>query len=303
MARGWPGRVSSVATSGRRSTALCSSMAPPLCTWRLRARAVLLSLAQVHWGGARDHLVSRRFDSRIILVSLDTDEPAYGGAPRDACRRVGRRDPRGVHGRDVGERGPARWNRHVATLRSFTAFARRHGWLPGDPSAVLERRTEPADRTRAIARSSLERMFAAKTSRCARNSSGGCYTKPPLEHRKCSAPTSQTSTSTTSAYACGARAATATGCTFKPAPHACYPGCSATATPPDLPRRPPPEPRPSPRLAGPMPDHRTRPPVLPTIRVHLQAALAEGEPNRVDAASAAPLRPDAPRRRRVNLPF
>lgn len=58
-----------------------------------------------------------------------------------------------------GECGPATWNRHVATLRSFTAFARRHGWLAGDPAAVLERRTEPADRTKAIARSSLERLF------------------------------------------------------------------------------------------------------------------------------------------------
>ena len=55
--------------------------------------------------------------------------------------------------------GPATWNRHVATLRSFTAFARRHGWLAADPAAVLERRTEPADRTKAIARSSLERLF------------------------------------------------------------------------------------------------------------------------------------------------
>jgi integrase/recombinase XerC/integrase/recombinase XerD len=58
-----------------------------------------------------------------------------------------------------GECGPATWNRHVATLRSFTAFARRHGWLAGDPAAVLERRTEPADRTKAIARSALERLF------------------------------------------------------------------------------------------------------------------------------------------------
>ena len=58
-----------------------------------------------------------------------------------------------------GDCGPATWNRHIATLRSFTAFARRHGWLAGDPAAVLERRTEPADRTKAIARSSLERLF------------------------------------------------------------------------------------------------------------------------------------------------
>lgn len=54
---------------------------------------------------------------------------------------------------------PATWNRHVATLRSFSAHARRRGWMTDDPSAVLERRREPDDRTRAIAESSLERLF------------------------------------------------------------------------------------------------------------------------------------------------
>lgn len=47
-----------------------------------------------------------------------------------------------------GSCAPATWNRHVATLRSFSAFARRRGWLASDPAAVLERRTEPADRTK-----------------------------------------------------------------------------------------------------------------------------------------------------------
>ncbi|HJS93729.1 MAG TPA: site-specific integrase, partial [Solirubrobacteraceae bacterium] len=37
-----------------------------------------------------------------------------------------------------GACAPATWNRHVATLRSFTAYARRQGWLAGDPAAVLE---------------------------------------------------------------------------------------------------------------------------------------------------------------------
>lgn len=54
---------------------------------------------------------------------------------------------------------PATWNRHVATLRSFTAHARRRGWIPDDPAALLERRKEPDDRTKAIAESSLERLF------------------------------------------------------------------------------------------------------------------------------------------------
>lgn len=58
-----------------------------------------------------------------------------------------------------GSCAPATWNRHVATLRSFAAFARRRGWLASDPAGGLERRTEPADRTKAIAASSLERLF------------------------------------------------------------------------------------------------------------------------------------------------
>ncbi len=53
----------------------------------------------------------------------------------------------------------ATWNRHVATLRSFTAHARRRGWTAEDPAAALERRREPDDRTKAIAESLLERLF------------------------------------------------------------------------------------------------------------------------------------------------
>ena len=58
-----------------------------------------------------------------------------------------------------GACAPATWNRHVATLRSFTAHARRRGWIVDDPAAVLERRREPEDRTKSIAASSLERLF------------------------------------------------------------------------------------------------------------------------------------------------
>lgn len=54
---------------------------------------------------------------------------------------------------------PATWNRHVATLRSFTAHARRRGWIAADPATVLDRRREPDDRTRAIAASALEQLF------------------------------------------------------------------------------------------------------------------------------------------------
>jgi integrase len=54
---------------------------------------------------------------------------------------------------------PATWNRHVATVRSFSAFCVRRGWV-GEPFAeALARRREPADRTRAIPYAQLERLW------------------------------------------------------------------------------------------------------------------------------------------------
>ncbi len=54
---------------------------------------------------------------------------------------------------------PATWNRHVATLRSFTVFCRRQSWLQVDLCAGLERRPEKTDRTKAVADTSLEWLF------------------------------------------------------------------------------------------------------------------------------------------------
>lgn len=53
---------------------------------------------------------------------------------------------------------PATWNRHLATTRSLFAFARRRGWVDGLAVGV-ERRREPADRTRAIEYVQLERLW------------------------------------------------------------------------------------------------------------------------------------------------
>ena len=54
---------------------------------------------------------------------------------------------------------PASWNRHVATLRSFAAFARRQGWLEEDPTAAIERRRVPEDHSRALSRADLDRLL------------------------------------------------------------------------------------------------------------------------------------------------
>lgn len=57
---------------------------------------------------------------------------------------------------------PATWNRHVATLRSFTAFARRHGWLDADLTVALERRRVPEDHSRALTHDDLDRLFTRR---------------------------------------------------------------------------------------------------------------------------------------------
>jgi integrase len=54
---------------------------------------------------------------------------------------------------------PATWNRHVATVRSFTGYCRRRRWLTDDLTAGLDRRVEPADRTKAIPLPQLEQLW------------------------------------------------------------------------------------------------------------------------------------------------
>jgi hypothetical protein len=57
-----------------------------------------------------------------------------------------------------GTVAPATWNRHAATVRSFLRYAARHRLLP-ELGVELDRRREPADRTRALPRAALERLF------------------------------------------------------------------------------------------------------------------------------------------------
>jgi integrase len=57
---------------------------------------------------------------------------------------------------------PASWNRQVATLRSFAAFAQRQGWLDSDPTTAIERRRVPEDHSRALSRDDLDRLFTRR---------------------------------------------------------------------------------------------------------------------------------------------
>jgi integrase len=60
-----------------------------------------------------------------------------------------------------GRVAPATWNRHAATVRSFLRYAARHRLL-GELGVELDRRREPADRTRALPRAALERLWARR---------------------------------------------------------------------------------------------------------------------------------------------
>jgi integrase len=60
-----------------------------------------------------------------------------------------------------GTVAPATWNRHAATVRSFLRYAARHGLLP-ELRVELDRRREPADRTRALPKAALERLFSRR---------------------------------------------------------------------------------------------------------------------------------------------
>ncbi len=59
---------------------------------------------------------------------------------------------------------PNSWNRHVATLRSFAAFAARHGWIEHteDLTRALERRRAPEDHSKALGQRDLDRLLTSR---------------------------------------------------------------------------------------------------------------------------------------------
>ena len=59
-----------------------------------------------------------------------------------------------------GALAPRTWNRHLATIGSFLAWCRRHGWPAGNLELRADRRAAPDDDTRAIPLPELERLWA-----------------------------------------------------------------------------------------------------------------------------------------------
>ena len=57
-----------------------------------------------------------------------------------------------------GSAQPATWNTRITAVKSFGSYCRRNGWLQHDPMALVDRRRQPRDQTRAIPYQDLEKL-------------------------------------------------------------------------------------------------------------------------------------------------
>jgi integrase len=98
----------------------------------------------------------------------DTTARTYGGTLERLATAIGRDRPlSGVTDEEVAEAAAmlwrhlaARtWNRHLATVGSFLAWCRRHGWPSGGLELHADRRAEPQDDTKSVPLPELERLW------------------------------------------------------------------------------------------------------------------------------------------------
>jgi integrase len=73
--------------------------------------------------------------------------------------RLGARELERVAREAWGQTAPATWNRHIATLRSFSGSCVRRGWIDAPIAAELERRREHVDRTKPIPNAQLDGLW------------------------------------------------------------------------------------------------------------------------------------------------
>ena len=59
-----------------------------------------------------------------------------------------------------GERSPATWNGALGAFRSAARYWADQGWITGDPSRMLRRRSPRPDRTRALSRAQVEHLLS-----------------------------------------------------------------------------------------------------------------------------------------------
>jgi len=119
--------------------------------------------ADATWQQASDAFLRRDLapgSRRIYRLTLDRLGVALG-ADRRLADLTAQRLGQALHDA-YPDAAPASWNRQVATVRSFAAFARRQGWLDADPTTTIERRRVPEDHSRALSRDDLDRLFTLR---------------------------------------------------------------------------------------------------------------------------------------------
>ncbi len=61
-----------------------------------------------------------------------------------------------------GSAQPSTWNTRITAVKSFLSYCRRNGWLDHDPMALVDRRRQPRDQTKAIPYEDLERLWSRR---------------------------------------------------------------------------------------------------------------------------------------------
>src|ERR1017187_7031394 len=107
-------------------------------------------------------------DAFLSVPRPGTTARTYAGTLERLAARLGRDRPlagvtdeelAGAAGELWGHLAPRTWNRHVATVRSFTSWCRDHGWPAGNLYLAADRRSVAADDSKAIPLPQLERLW------------------------------------------------------------------------------------------------------------------------------------------------
>jgi site-specific recombinase XerD len=110
-------------------------------------------------------------DAFLSVPRPDTTARTYTGTLERLAVRLGRdRSLASITDEELagaaeelwGRLAPRTWNRHVATVRSFTSWCRGHGWPAGDLQLTADRRAVPADDSKAIPLPELERLWSRR---------------------------------------------------------------------------------------------------------------------------------------------
>ena len=68
----------------------------------------------------------------------------------------------GVFQQRWGSAQPATWNTRITAVYSFISYCRRNGWLQHDPMALVDRRRQPRDQSKAIPFEDLEGLWSRR---------------------------------------------------------------------------------------------------------------------------------------------